>query len=118
MRSKPQNGRCASPPNLSAHCSSPSSAHLFRIASIKPPSLTDGEDQIYWGCSKLGIFTVKSAFSFLDGQRWDSEDKKWDSIWKWKGLERIKLFLWLAMHDKLLTNAERVRRRGSLERTS
>ena len=38
------------------------------------------------------------------------EDTKRKLIWKWRGPERVKTFLWLAMHDRLLTNVERVRR--------
>ena len=86
------------------------SSILMKIASIKPPSLSDGEDSVYWGCSKSRLFTVKSAFSLLEESKWDIEDRRWSTIWKWRGPERVKLFLWLAMHDKLLTNVERVRR--------
>lgn len=31
-------------------------------------------------------------------------------IWKWRGPERIRLLLWKAMHRKLMTNLERMRR--------
>ncbi|CAN1308034.1 Putative ribonuclease H protein At1g65750 [Linum perenne] len=34
----------------------------------------------------------------------------WDKVWKWEGPYRIKSFLWLAVHGRLLTNSERVRR--------
>ncbi|CAL1366987.1 unnamed protein product [Linum trigynum] len=33
-----------------------------------------------------------------------------NSIWKWPGPSRVRHFLWLAVHDRLLTNAERARR--------
>ncbi|CAI0429938.1 unnamed protein product [Linum tenue] len=35
----------------------------------------------------------------------------WKKLWKWKGPSRTKHFLWLVMHDRLLTNKERVRRK-------
>ena len=87
------------------------SSMIMNITSIKPHSLIDGEDSVYWGCSKSGLFTVKSAFSLLEGSKWNMEDGRWSAIWKWKGLDQVKMFLWLAMHDKLLTNVERVRHR-------
>ncbi|CAN1339419.1 Putative ribonuclease H protein At1g65750, partial [Linum perenne] len=31
-------------------------------------------------------------------------------VWKWKGSQRIRQFLWLAIKDRLLTNLERNRR--------
>ena len=40
------------------------SSVIMTIASIKPSSLIDGEDSVYWGCSKSGLFTVKSSLSF------------------------------------------------------
>ncbi|CAN1756518.1 Putative ribonuclease H protein At1g65750, partial [Linum perenne] len=39
------------------------------------------------------------------------EPALWKVVWKWKGPNRIKHFLWLAAKDKLLTNEGR-RRRG------
>ncbi|CAN1177925.1 Putative ribonuclease H protein At1g65750 [Linum perenne] len=37
-------------------------------------------------------------------------DKFWSRLWKWKGPNKIKHFLWLASHKRLLTNEERGRR--------
>ena len=34
----------------------------------------------------------------------------WLQIWKLKILQRIRIFLWLLMHGKMLTNVERMRR--------
>ena len=53
---------------------------LLKIVSIKPPSENIGEDMMYWGCSKLGKFIVKSAFSFTKGNQWDEENVKWNYI--------------------------------------
>ncbi|CAN1789669.1 Putative ribonuclease H protein At1g65750 [Linum perenne] len=38
------------------------------------------------------------------------ENGLFSKIWKWDGPYRIKLFLWLALHERLMTNVERVRR--------
>ncbi|CAN1150996.1 Putative ribonuclease H protein At1g65750 [Linum perenne] len=40
-------------------------------------------------------------------------DAVWRHIWNWKGPNKIKHFLWLASHKKLLTNEERERRQLS-----
>ena len=61
------------------------SSMIMNIASIKPLSLTDGEESLYWGCSKSGLFTVKYAFSLLEGSKWDMKDRRWSAIWQWKG---------------------------------
>ncbi|CAN1302662.1 Putative ribonuclease H protein At1g65750 [Linum perenne] len=40
----------------------------------------------------------------------DSSDNFWSRLWKWNGPNKIKHFLWLASHKRLLTNEERGRR--------
>ena len=34
----------------------------------------------------------------------------WRLVWDWMGPERIKTFLWLVMHERLLTNLECLKR--------
>ena len=89
------------------------SSMLLKIVSIKPPIENIGENMMYWGCSKSGKFIVKSAFNFMKSNQWDEENIKWNYIWRWWGPERVKTFLWLAMHHRLLTNGERMYRRLS-----
>ena len=85
------------------------SAIIFSIASMRVPCDEDGDDFLYWGASKTGNFTIKSAFDLVEGHRWEEEHPKWKVVWKWSGPERVKTFLWLAMNDKLLTNMERAK---------
>ena len=40
-------------------------------------------------------------------------DPLWRIIWKWKGMERIKVFLWTVAHNTIMTNEARWRRRIS-----
>ena len=49
----------------------------------------------------------------MKSSQWDEENGKWSYIWRWQGPERVKTFLLLAMHDRLLTNGERMYRRLS-----
>ena len=82
----------------------------MHIVAYKPPCLKDGIDQVYWKYSKNGNFTVSSAYSLLTNFNHKCEEKWWNIFWKWNGPHRIRMFLWLAFKDKLLTNAERRRR--------
>ncbi|CAN1789134.1 Putative ribonuclease H protein At1g65750, partial [Linum perenne] len=34
----------------------------------------------------------------------------WKQIWNWKGPQRVRQFIWTAVHNRLMTNAERHRR--------
>jgi hypothetical protein len=68
--------------------------------------------KVYWLNSPSGIFNVKSAYNghdfSMNNQR--SSEPIWTLIWRWKGPERIKTFLWLTVHDNLMINGNRARR--------
>nr|GEY27676.1 LURP1-like domain-containing protein [Tanacetum cinerariifolium] len=90
------------------------------IASYYVSSSCEDEDSVYWGGSSIGKFSVKSAFSLIRNEDDPQRDKKWDVIWKATVSERIKMFLWLAVHDRLrvtrkLTNDPRCTRCGADE---
>lgn len=83
---------------------------ILRIAAIKPPLNNCGRDEIRWAHSKTWLFTVKSAYLSLIQQQSALDDPGWKIIWKWQGPQRIKMFLWLAVQNKLKTKAELARR--------
>lgn len=76
---------------------------LLRIAASRPPALTNDEDQRYWAFSKDGSFSTKSAYLLVNDNGYNKTDSPWQAIWKWKGPQSIKTFLWLLVHDKLKT---------------
>ncbi|CAN1279411.1 Putative ribonuclease H protein At1g65750 [Linum perenne] len=69
-----------------------------------------GEDRITWGLERDGRFRVRSAYLLAAEEEGDTLDPIWRLIWKWKGPQRIRQFLWLVAHNRLLTNSERRRR--------
>ncbi|MED6181435.1 hypothetical protein PIB30_118602 [Stylosanthes scabra] len=79
-----------------------------QIMAMSPPSPWKGEDQIAWGLSADGSFSLKSAyFSLIEAA---PADRLFKLIWTWKGPERIRYFLGLTANDALLTNHNRMRR--------
>ncbi|CAL1376041.1 unnamed protein product [Linum trigynum] len=84
---------------------------LSLIAGMKTPKPELGEDKMIWGLERDGRFRLKSPY-YLTANN-DEEDvvQSWKLLWKWKGPNRIKHFLWLVLHDKLFTNRERTRRK-------
>ncbi|CAN1181981.1 Putative ribonuclease H protein At1g65750 [Linum perenne] len=69
-----------------------------------------GNDSWNWGEEPDGNFSIRSAYRLileLDNQ---TSDPDWKYFWRWRGPSRVQHFLWLAMHNKLLTNSERKRR--------
>ncbi|KAF7814111.1 putative ribonuclease H protein At1g65750 family [Senna tora] len=78
-----------------------SPAHVCsKIASMVPPGKGSGKDVPAWRFSKDGSFSVKTAYKSLSNH----EDIPKEPIWSWQGPQRIKSFLWLCGHDKVLSN--------------
>lgn len=66
-------------------------------------------DTCVWKLSSNGEFSVKTAYnSIVLGQ--DLPPWKWEFIWKLHIPRKIKTFLWVLCHNKLLTIAQRVKR--------
>ncbi|CAN1173743.1 Putative ribonuclease H protein At1g65750 [Linum perenne] len=80
------------------------------VAGMEPPSDNLGEDEIIWGPDPRGKFTLKSAYDILDSIGHHTDQDIWRIVWRWMGPSRVRHFLWLVAHDRILTNAERRRR--------
>ncbi|CAN1766597.1 Putative ribonuclease H protein At1g65750 [Linum perenne] len=76
---------------------------------MTPPSSSAGADLPIWGLEGNGQYSVRSGY-LLASELVDNSDSLWRDIWRWEGPQRIRHFLWLAAHSKLLTNVERGRR--------
>ncbi|CAN1784065.1 Putative ribonuclease H protein At1g65750 [Linum perenne] len=75
---------------------------------MSTPAPERGEDQWVWGVDSKGQFTIKSAYNLLRSNQ--SSSDRLSSVWLWRGPNKLRFFLWLAFQDKLLTNAQRLRR--------
>ncbi|XP_031377505.1 protein FAR1-RELATED SEQUENCE 2-like isoform X1 [Punica granatum] len=53
----------------------------------------------------------RSAYAMLTRENIREEEVKWKLIWKWRGPQRIRSFLWLVGHERLLMNVHQ-RSRG------
>ncbi|GAY52543.1 hypothetical protein CUMW_142650, partial [Citrus unshiu] len=88
---------------------------VLRIASMAPPSAMRGEDRMYWGASNTGNFTVQSAYQVLTNFCPTEDCQDWQHVWKWKGPQSVRIFLWLLCHDRLKTGCELARRHLDVE---
>ncbi|CAN1832077.1 Putative ribonuclease H protein At1g65750 [Linum perenne] len=82
----------------------------LQVAGMSPPSAGAGEDRITWGLERDGHFRIRSAYLLAAEEEGGTLDPIWRLIWRWKGPQRIRQFLWLVAHNRLLTNSERHRR--------
>ncbi|CAN1155982.1 Putative ribonuclease H protein At1g65750, partial [Linum perenne] len=80
------------------------------VIGMSPPRVDSGEDQWVWGGEASGRFSIKSAYNIILSQIDTTRPELWATIWKWRGPNRTRVFLWLVVQEKLLTNRERVRR--------
>lgn len=79
------------------------------ISQIVPPTGST-PDKIYWRPGKVSEFSVRSAYDFISETAGRCENNLWLKIWKWQVPEKIKYFMWLVSHERLITNALRAKR--------
>jgi hypothetical protein len=86
-------------------------ATLNQLRGIVISSHQLNEDQLIWKQSNNGQFSTKSAYS-LSQSHGEAEpgQRRWRKLWKLKGPSRWKHLLWLVRHDRVLTNAMKMRR--------
>ncbi|CAN1250668.1 Putative ribonuclease H protein At1g65750, partial [Linum perenne] len=81
-----------------------------QVAGMKPPSPASGDDELIWGPNPKGLFSIKSAYEILAATDRSNSDQRWKAFWNWQGPNRVRFFLWLAVHNRLLTNTKHMRR--------
>ncbi|KAF7804220.1 putative ribonuclease H protein At1g65750 family [Senna tora] len=83
----------------------------MKIASIMPPNDRSKEDMLAWKGNEDGKFSVKSMYNMLGKVPSSEQGNTWNDIWKWNGPEKVRCFLWLCRHDRIMTNENRMKRR-------
>ncbi|CAI0384106.1 unnamed protein product [Linum tenue] len=83
---------------------------LCCIEGMETPARDLGEDTTIWGLERDGRFRFKSAYLLASNETGNDPELGWKELWKWKGPSRVKHFLWLVLHNRLLTNYERATR--------
>ncbi|CAN1190226.1 Putative ribonuclease H protein At1g65750 [Linum perenne] len=82
---------------------------------MEPPNGGDEEEDLVLGPEPKGIFSNKSAYQLIVNAGNPDRNIIWHIISKWEGPSRIKHFLWLFGHGRILTNVERCRCPGHVE---
>ncbi|CAN1163124.1 Putative ribonuclease H protein At1g65750 [Linum perenne] len=85
-------------------------AAVLLVAGMSPPCASLSSDSFAWGLDPKGCFSVQSACILIKELNHEDHGMLWRRVWKWEGPAKIKHFLWLASHGKLMTNAERRKR--------
>jgi hypothetical protein len=77
---------------------------LNMIAAIPAPVADIGKDTIFWPSENHGQFTVSSAYDLLMKYEPCDDEKMWRMILKLQVPERVKCYIWLLKHGRVLTN--------------
>ncbi|CAN1157728.1 Putative ribonuclease H protein At1g65750 [Linum perenne] len=83
---------------------------LMQVMGMTPPDDQLGDDAIVWGLEASGRFSVKTAYWLVKELTEEENDTVWRKVWAWEGPAKVKHFIWLVMHGKLMTNEERRQR--------
>ncbi|KAJ6989432.1 hypothetical protein NC653_022113 [Populus alba x Populus x berolinensis] len=86
---------------------------LIIMTSIPAPRYEMDEDTVFRRNTTSGELSIRSAYELFDkssGQL-NMKDPIWRIIWRWKGPEKVRHFLWLVAQDGLLTNEKKRRLR-------
>ncbi|XP_074267507.1 uncharacterized protein LOC141590888 [Silene latifolia] len=85
---------------------------LQKIASISLVPDPGQEDTLYWQGTSSGKFSLKTALGFLNetAPSQAPETPLWRTIWRLPVQQKVRMFLWLAGHGRLMVNVNRVRR--------
>lgn len=68
------------------------------------------EDQLVWNDSSSDGFSIASALNIIWPTDAEIMDPIWDIIWKSVAPQRVRMFLWLVAHDRVMTNVNRMHR--------
>ncbi|CAN0886785.1 Putative ribonuclease H protein At1g65750 [Linum grandiflorum] len=82
----------------------------LQVLGMSPPVASLGPDSMVWGLESSGRFSIQSAYLLLKELQEETPDKRWQGVWRWQGPNKIRHFLWMASHNRILTNEERGRR--------
>lgn len=77
---------------------------LLYIAVVRTLKDDNILESYFWGMMSYGCFSISSAYVLLESDHWYLEDKNWRDIWCWKDAQEVRMFFWLAIKGKLLTN--------------
>ncbi|GMP66454.1 hypothetical protein CsSME_00026814 [Camellia sinensis var. sinensis] len=75
------------------------------IVKLQPPRFIAREDTPRWIKSFDGEFSTSSVYDLIVDHH--NQERDWGWIWKLKFPQKLKSFLWLVLHGKILTNKMR-----------
>jgi ribonuclease HI len=76
---------------------------IMKLVACMPPQADNGPDVPLWPGERMGNFSVATAYQYLTGMQLREHEKKWHAIWRLETIERIRVFMWQVLHDRIQT---------------
>lgn len=84
--------------------------HLKLIQAHELKNDPNLADLIYWQGNSKGKFSIKSAISIMRNDSDSIDDDCWNMIWSAPVQQRIRAFMWVVCHDRVMGNLNRFKR--------
>lgn len=76
----------------------------MKITVVLPPKAKNGDDELVFSTNEEGNFSINRMYKDLDHSDTVVDSKEWSKVWDLKVPERVRYFVWILKHDRLLTN--------------
>ncbi|GAU31911.1 hypothetical protein TSUD_270960 [Trifolium subterraneum] len=76
-----------------------------KVAAILPPDMNNGSDERIGVGGKKCNFSISNMYHNLCSFNKRNVNPMWCKVWKLQVPERVRTFMWLVMHKRLLTNS-------------
>ncbi|KAL2941999.1 hypothetical protein RDABS01_030349 [Bienertia sinuspersici] len=83
---------------------------LKQIQAHEVSYQNDLSDALFWNAGPNGNFSIKSSLSIIRNDSHSNPDPHWGLVWSAVAQNRGRFFIWLAMHNRLLCNENRMKR--------
>lgn len=84
---------------------------IVKIASVSLRHELEAYDKFSSMEARLGRFTVKETYKLVAEWSKENQWEGWKLVRKMKIQQRVKVFIWIMVHGKFVTNKEWLRRR-------
>lgn len=84
---------------------------LKKIAAHQVVNDDSASDLHYWRGTNKGVFSIKSALRIIRNEETEEKDTRWELAWHTPVQQRVRVFIWLGLHNRLLCNANRTIRK-------
>ncbi|XP_057442323.1 uncharacterized protein LOC130734042 [Lotus japonicus] len=81
-----------------------------KLTDLQPTVCVARSDGWVWNVGNKGQYTVRDGYAWLNGCAHDQQgDRKIDWVWKLKVPEKVRVFVWLVLHNAIQVNQLRAR---------